>query len=199
MKRQIELVAANATAKLGAQFFFAEEVGVDIPPGQDAQTYVNTVKTTSSAVLPTGDIDDTTVPMTVRAADIDDHKDPKRWVAHIAVLGEMIDQPVSVSDGSQYRTVKIAPPKQPATGPAPPPPPQGGPPNPPAPKSSLLEQATEALVAAGAAQGDVDDLVAALTPPESADPFTLAEPELPAPAVDPDADASPSVGDRWPV
>jgi hypothetical protein len=201
MKRTIELVAANATAKFGTQFFFAEEIGVDIPAGQDAQTYVNTVKTTSSVVLPSGDVDDTTVPMTVRAGDIDDRKDPKHWIAHIAVLGQIIDKPVSVSDSSQYRTVKIAPEKKPATGPAPPAAPQGAPANAPAPpKTSLLEQATEELVSAGAEQGDLDELVAALTPPpEGDDPFALAEPELPPAEVDPDADPTPSTSDRWPV
>lgn len=98
----IRAAAQNATATSSGSFFFAESLAT----GDDPATH--TVEG-SSAVLPSGTVDDTTVPVTVKSADFTkDPTQPGVWVAWIAVLGQVLEEAVSIDNSSQFRKTVIS-------------------------------------------------------------------------------------------
>ncbi len=183
MTSRLTTVAQTATTAQAATFFFEERFTVPIPSGQDAQTFVNSVPPQASAVLAPSatDVDDSTVEMKIGPGQITDRRDPRNWIAHIAVLAQVIERPVSLADGTQFRVVELAPATAPATGPRPTG--DGGAPPPPAPaRSSLFQQGTDAVLAAGGTQDAVDALTAGFVPDRDVDDepeLALADPELP--------------------
>jgi hypothetical protein len=178
VKATITTAANPATAGTSATFFFHEYFELPIPPGEaNPQAFVNTVKPQSSATVTATEISDLSVPSRVGPADFTDKSNPSLWIAHVAVLAEVIDQPVSLGDSGQYRTVAIAPTTTPSPGPK-----AVGdagvlPPPVPPPADTLWQQVSAAFVLAGGAQGDLDALVAGLDAP--ATDQELSEPELP--------------------
>lgn len=178
IKSAITAVTTPATAATIDTFFFHEYFELPIPAGvPDPQAYVNTAQPQSSAVVAASEVSDLTVASRVGPPDFTDRTDPRAWIAHLAVLAQVIDTQVSLTDSSQYRTVAIAPTASPSPGPktvgdggAPPPPV-------PPPAHSLWQQATDAFLAAGGAQGELDDLIAGLADPSPEQ--DLDEPDLP--------------------
>lgn len=177
VKATLTAAAAAATATTASTFFFHEYVEVLIPTTEaDPQAFVNTVRPATSGVVTASEVSDLTVASRVGPADFTDRSNPRSWVAHVAVLAQVIEAEVSVRN--DHLTVAIAPASAPTPGPAPvgdggsPPPPV------PPPAHSLWQQATDEFLAAGGAQGDLDALIAGLdAPPPDHD---LAEPDLPA-------------------
>lgn len=179
VKSTITTAANAATAATTATFFFHEYFELPIPPADagNPQAFVNTVKPQSSATVTAAEISDLSVASRVGPADFTDKSNAALWIAHVAVLAEVIDQPVSLTDSGQYRTVAIAPTSTPSPGPKtvgdagvlplPVPP----------PADSLWQQVTAAFALAGGAQGDLDVLVAGLDAP--APDQDLSEPDLP--------------------
>jgi hypothetical protein len=178
VKATITTAANMATAAAGATFFFHEYFELPIPPGEpNPQAFVNTVKPESSATVAAAEISDLTVASRVGPADFTDKANAALWFAHVAVLAEVIDQPVSLTDSGQYRTVAIVPTPKPSPGPK-----AVGdagilPPPVPPPADSVWQQVSAAFLLAGGAQGDLDALVADLDGP--APDHDLSEPELP--------------------
>jgi hypothetical protein len=63
--------------------------------------------TVSSAVLPAGTVDDTTVPLTLTATDFKPSGGERR-TAWVATLGQVIDEPVSLENSAQYRKTVVS-------------------------------------------------------------------------------------------
>lgn len=175
VKSAVAAAAAAATVTSASTFFFHEYVEVIIPAAEaDPQAYVNTVRPATSGVVTASEVSDLTVASRVGPAEFTDRSNPLSWVAHIAVLAQVIEAEVSVQN--DHLTVSIAPAAAPTPGPKPvgdggaPPPPV------PPPAHSLWQEATDEFLAAGGAQGDLDALIAGLdTPPSD---YDLTEPDV---------------------
>ncbi|PVG80874.1 hypothetical protein DDE18_21060 [Nocardioides gansuensis] len=101
----IKAAAQTATAVQAKTFFFSESLSTGDDP-------VATSVSGSSAVLPSGTTDDTTVPITVGPTDFAKQPgQPPTWVAWVAVLGQVIEEEVSISNRSQFRETVIKPQK----------------------------------------------------------------------------------------
>lgn len=97
----IRAAAQNATHTSAGSFFFSESI-------ETADDPATTTVEGSSSVLPAGTVDDTTIPMRVQSSDF--AKDPTRpgvWVAWVAVLGQVLETPVSIDDAGQFRKTVI--------------------------------------------------------------------------------------------
>ena len=109
--------AQNATHTSAGSFFFSESL-------ETADDPATTTIEGSSSVLPTGTVDDTTIPVQVKSSDF--AKDPSRpgvWVAWIAVLGQVLETPVSIDDAGQFRKTVITSQRAASTNPLVPDPP----------------------------------------------------------------------------
>jgi hypothetical protein len=98
----IRAAAGSATATSSGSFFLSESLETPDDPATHALAG-------TSAVLPTGTVDDTTVPITVTSADY--RKDPTQpgvWVAWFAVLGQVLEEPVSIDDSRQFRKTVVS-------------------------------------------------------------------------------------------
>jgi hypothetical protein len=189
------------TTKAAARFTAAQS-GTDIAAAAAAATldatasayfYADVFWATKSALaqlLPVGtqvvnssDDDDSTVPLTITAADMAagsaDLSDANDAVMNIAVLASVIDLPVSIADTTQYRTQTFGAGATPATGPEPSPTDDGTPPPPPgdpATTPDTLAALAAQYVAAGGTQADFDAFVAdAVLAPAAPDPGTGAD------------------------
>lgn len=168
----IKTAAAAATHTTAASFFFSESMET----GDDPAT---TTIAGASAVLPSGTLDDTTVPITVASKDFKPVPgQPGAWVAWIAVLGSVLEDAVSLDTDTQYRKVvltggKVASPgPKPAGGGAPPPPPAPG-------HAGLFGTARDAFVAAGGQESSLDDLIAGILESDGGTTdFDLTQPDL---------------------
>ena len=98
----IRAAAASATATSSGSFFVSESLEtIDDPTTHAVEG--------TSAVLPTGTVDDTTVPIAVTSADYRrDPTQPGVWVAWFAVLGQVLEEPVSIDNSSQFRRTVIS-------------------------------------------------------------------------------------------
>jgi hypothetical protein len=97
----IKAAAQSATHTSAGSFFFSEAM-------ETADDPTTTTIEGSSSLLPTGTVDDTTIPTQVKSANF--AKDPARpgvWVAWIAVLGQVLETPVSIDDAGQFRKTVI--------------------------------------------------------------------------------------------
>jgi len=177
----ISSVVANATLdSTKSAFFFGEVFSV-------AKSAVSAVMPVSSAVIKSGDDDDTTVPVTISAADMipgnADVSDPNWATMNITALASVIDEEVSLADSRQYQTISFAPQRARATGPAPAQTADGAPPPPPddtaAPGPGSLQALADRYLAAGGTQADFDAFFADVVLPD-------VDPSIPdATAVDP--------------
>ena len=107
----IRAAAQNATHTSAGSFFFSESL-------ETADDPATTTIEGSSSVLPTGTVDDTTIPVQVKSSDF--AKDPTRpgvWVAWVAVLGQVLEKPVSIDDAGQFRKTVITSQRSPSTNP----------------------------------------------------------------------------------
>jgi Type VI secretion system/phage-baseplate injector OB domain len=97
----IRSAAQNATDTTPGSFFFSESMEtVD-----DPATHVITGQ---SSTLPTGTVDDTTIPLQVTSADFKPSGSPGVWVVWIAVLGQVLEDAVSIDNGAQFRKTVIS-------------------------------------------------------------------------------------------
>ena len=185
LRTTISNAANSATAATSGTFFFHEYLELTIPAGEpDPQAYVNRAATVSSAVITAAEVSDLTVESKVGPPDFTDRSDPGAWRAHLAVLAEVIDKPVGIDDNAQYRKVQIAPAAAPSPGPRPvgdggAPPPAVAP-----PAHSLWQQASDAFLAAGGSQAELDELVTGLD--DAVSDGALDEPEVVAMSADGD-------------
>jgi hypothetical protein len=165
-------------------FFFGEVFSV-------AKTAFATVLPVRSAVITSTDDDDTTVPVVITAADLTpgnaDFTDPDWPTMNIAMLASVIDVDVAVRNSTQYRTVSFASQKAPAKGPAPAPTADGSPPPPPTdpdtPVPDAVQEFSEAFLADGGQQAELDAFLADVTPAEADVTVAVedgAEPPVPA-------------------
>lgn len=160
----IKAAAAAATHSSTASFFFSESLGTSDDPA-------TTTIEGSSAVLQAGTDDDTTKALTVKSSDFaKDPTVPGAWVAWVAVLAQVIEQPVTVDSDSQFRTTVIRAGKAVSPGPKPSGGGAGPPPPPPPTRTGLLDTARDAYVAAGGTAGDLDTLLAGLADAPAGDP-----------------------------
>jgi hypothetical protein len=176
VKAAITKAAGTATAAMAKTFFFHEYLTIDIPPGEpDPQAFVNRGAPTSSTTVQATEFSDLTVKSTVNPADFTDRTNPNAWKAHLAILGEILDEPVGFDNKDQYRKISFGPAAAPSAGPkavgdggapAPPPPPM----------HSLWEQGVDEFLAAGGSQDELDALVAGLD--DTGAHGELAEPEI---------------------
>ena len=184
LEQNLKNVAVAATATQAASWFFHEHVVFD------PQVVIPTMPPFRSAIVSPGgsDVDDTTVENAIGPAHVTDRANATSWVAHIAVLAEIIEKSVDITNSAQYRHIDIDPPTAPSPGPKPPP---NAPPITPPAHSSVWDQARDALIAAGVGENAIDTLAAGLA---SADPSTLAlaDPDVPSVA---DIDAEPTAED----
>lgn len=96
----IKAAAAAATTTTTASFFFPEQMLADSG---------SLPSEVSSAVLPAGTVDDTTVPITLKAANFAaDPTQPGTSVAWVAVLAQVLEEPVAVDSSTQFRTTVIS-------------------------------------------------------------------------------------------
>lgn len=107
----IRTAAQAATATSSGSFFFAGSVQTaDNPATHPAEA--------TSVALPAGTVDDTTVPLALSAADFAaDPARPGTWVAWAAVLGQVLEQAVSLEDAGQFRRTVISGQRAPSTTP----------------------------------------------------------------------------------
>jgi hypothetical protein len=132
-------------------------------------------------VITSTDDDDTTVPIVITAADMTpgnaDLTDPNWATMNIALLASVIDVDVAVANSAQYRTVSFASQKAPAKGPAPAPTSDGSPPPPPADPDAVVpgavQEFSEAYLAAGGQQADLDAFLADISAPEATLPVAI--------------------------
>jgi hypothetical protein len=167
----LKSVAKDADASMKASWFFGETVGFT---GDD----ISLVKPPPSAVLPPGgrDVDDTTVANVVRQSDFK-QVNATNWIAYTAVLAQIIEEEVAVTDTKKYRHVKIAAQQAPSPGPKPP---AGAPPVSAPAHSSLWDEARDELIAAGMDADVIDEFVAGAAPGKLGE-LALADPGLPSP------------------
>jgi hypothetical protein len=97
----IRAAAQNATDTTPGSFFFSESMETVDDPA------THTV-TGQSSTLPTGTVDDTTIPLQVTSADFKASGSPGVWVAWIAVLGQVLEEAVSIDNGAQFRKTVIS-------------------------------------------------------------------------------------------
>ena len=97
----IRAAAKNATDTTPGSFFFSESMET----ADDPATHTITGE---SSTLPTGTVDDTTIPLRVTSADFKPSGSPGVWVAWIAVLGQVLEEPVSIDNAAQFRKTVIS-------------------------------------------------------------------------------------------
>ena len=98
----IRAAAGSATATSSGSFFLSESLETIDDPA------THTVEG-ASVVLPTGTVDDTTVPIRVTSSDYrKDATQPGVWIAWFAVLGQVLEKPVSIDNSSQFRKTVIS-------------------------------------------------------------------------------------------
>ncbi|HET9020948.1 MAG TPA: phage baseplate assembly protein V [Ornithinibacter sp.] len=101
VEADIRAAAQSATATSAPSFFLSARVETTDPVARPFDG--------SRAVLPTGSVDDSTVPLSVGPADFTpDPTTPGRWVAWVAVLAQVIEEPVSTGNGAQYRRTAVS-------------------------------------------------------------------------------------------
>jgi len=178
--QELTPIANAATPAMGASWFFGEQVSLDVTDPANPQADIALMIPSKSAIIAPGgtDVDDTTVQNVIGPAQVTHKIGPKTWAAEIAVLAQIIEQAVSITDASQYRHVDIDPPKAPSPGPKPPP---NTPPVVPPAHSNLWEQARDELIAAGVGAAELDAVAAELAP---ADDEAMALPDSDTPAID---------------
>lgn len=182
----IRAAASGATADSTKDTFFFDEVF------SVAKTAFGTVLPARSAVISSTDDDDTTVPLVITAADMTpgntDQSDPNWPTMNIALLASVIDVDVSVANSAQYRTVSFASQKAPAKGPAPAPTadgsPEPAPTDPDAVVPSAIQEFSEAFLAAGGRQVDLDGFLADVAAPPATPLASVEDGEEPASPAD---------------
>jgi len=97
----IRAAAQIATDTTPGSFFFSESMETVDDPA------THTI-TGQSSTLPTGTVDDTTLPLQVTSADFKPSGSPGVWVAWIAVLGQVLEDAVSIDNGAQFRKTVIS-------------------------------------------------------------------------------------------
>jgi len=191
LKRKLTGVASQATDKLGPAFFFEE--GVDIFP-----TGTQTAAEAAASVAPrsNGDpvttkpgsadqVDDTTVVTTISGADAYAAKPDKSVFAiTLVVLAKVLDDPVIIADNDGYRRITTSPPRAPSPGPKPTTgggttgggtTGSGGP----SAFDEDLRALLDELVADGAPQADIDEILAAVPQGDATEGIVTEVPEAP--------------------
>ena len=97
----IRAAAQNATDTTPGSFFFSESMETVDDPA------THTI-TGQSSTLPTGTVDDTTIPLQVASVDFKPSGSAGVWVAWIAVLGQVLEEAVSIENGAQFRKTVIS-------------------------------------------------------------------------------------------
>ncbi len=176
--------AQNATLTFGPSFFLEEGVDIFPKPPQTAAEAAASLAPRSNgdpvtAIPKTAlELDDTTVVTTISGADA--HKANAagtRYEITVAVLAQVIDQPVLIADGPNYRRITTS------KGIAPSPGPGGGGgtgsgsgPGAGAPTSEI-QTLVDQLLADGAAQEDVDALAAAIPQGDATEGLVMDTPD----------------------
>ncbi len=162
LKTILTTAASNATTVFGPTFFFDE--GIDILPAgsQTAAEAAASVKPMSNGDAVTAapqsvfQVDDTTLVTTVSGADAYPVTPAKtEYAVTVVILAQVIDADVLIAEGTGYARVTTSKAIAPSPGPKTT---AGGSGAPSASLQSLMDQ----LLADGAAQADVDALVAAI-------------------------------------
>ena len=116
VEADIRAAAQTATAAMtsSSTYFTSESLRWRSNPAAVSET---------SAVLPSGTVDDTTVATTLKGTDFTKEPAPATtWVAHVAVLGQILEEPVAVTNTNQFRKTVISTQKAASTHPLLPPP-----------------------------------------------------------------------------
>jgi hypothetical protein len=185
LKEMLATAAQNATTSFGPSFFLEE--GVDIFPqgSQTAAEAAASVKPLSNGdpvtALPKTalDVDDTTMVTTIGPADAyKANAAGTKYQITVAILAQVIDQPVLIAEGPNYHSVTsrpgIAPPLAPGgsssgTG-------SGGGSGAGAP-TSQIQSLVDQLLADGATQEDVDALAAAIPQGDATEGLAMDSPD----------------------
>jgi len=101
----IQSAIAAAGTKAGPTFFHSGRMELTIDGGGTPATLDPPLDLTS-AVLPAGTVDDTTVALTLTPSDF--KKTGGTWTAWVATLGQVIEEPVSLENPAQYRKTVIS-------------------------------------------------------------------------------------------
>ena len=92
---EIDAAIASATATLGPTYFWASALDLAFDPATQAVDV-------SSAVVPVGTLDDSTVPLTLVSSDFTAAGNGV-WRAWVATLGQVLEDPVSLENPAHYR------------------------------------------------------------------------------------------------
>jgi hypothetical protein len=171
LKTILTNAAQNATTKFGPSFFIEE--GIDIFPdgSQTAAEAAASVKPRSNGDPVTAtpktalELDDTTVVTTIGGTDaFPTDSTNSKFEIRVSILAQVIDQPVLIADGPDYRRVSSRKARAPSDGPKP----VGGGAGSGSGSGSgtgatngAVESMSEELLALGATQQDVAELAAA--------------------------------------
>lgn len=169
LEMRLTNAAQNATTTFGPSFFLEEGVDIFPKPPQTAAAAAASLAPRSNGdpvtALPKTalELDDTTVVTTISGADAyKANAAGTRYEITVALLAQVVDEPVLIAEGPNYRRVTTSPGIAPSPGPAP----NGGSGGGSGSGSGAgasneqLQSLVSALLADGAPQADVDELIA---------------------------------------
>jgi hypothetical protein len=185
-KTLLGAAANTATTTLGPSFFFEE--GVDIfPTGtQSAAEAAASVKPRSngdpvkSVPAAVADVDDTALVTTISSADAYKvNPAGTRFAITVILLVQIIEEEVVIAEGLGYRRITTSKGLAPAVGPKPATGSGGGGGGPAASPVSELQNVLNELLAAGAAQADIDALLADIPSGDAAEGLAMDVEDVP--------------------
>ncbi|MEO7190181.1 MAG: hypothetical protein ABI051_03925 [Vicinamibacterales bacterium] len=177
LKTMLTNAAANATTAFGATFFLEEGIQIFPQGSQTAAAAVASLAPRSNGDPVTAkpksalDLDDTTVVTTISGSDAYPTNTARtKFAITVAILAQIIDKDVSIADGPAYREVTTSKGLAPSPGPKP----VGGGSassgvgsSDPGTVNAELQAIIDELLAGGAAQSDIDALLAAIPPDDA--------------------------------
>jgi hypothetical protein len=159
--------AQNATTTFGNSFFLEEGVEIFPEPPQTAAEAAASVKPLSNGdpvtALPKTalELDDTTVVTTISGTDAyKANAAGTRYAITVALLAQVVDQPVLIAEGPNYRRMTTSPGIAPSPGPGGGSGTGSGGGSGAGTSNADMQTLADLLLADGAAQGDVDGLIA---------------------------------------
>ncbi len=190
-KAILTTAAANATTAFGPTFFLEE--GIDIIPvgSQTAAAAAASVKPKSNgdpvtvAAQSVFQVDDTTLVTTISSADAyPANPQQTKFAITIVILAQVIDEEVLIAEGPSYRRVTTSKARAPSPGPKPTnggATSGGGASGGPNAFDEQLRALLDEVLADGAAQADVDALLAAVPQGDATEGLEADVPDVPAP------------------
>jgi hypothetical protein len=166
LKTMLTTAAQNATTTAGPSFFLEETVDIFPQGSQTAAEAAASVRPRSNGDPVTAtpktasEVDDAALVTTITGADAFPADTANtRFQITVAVLAQVVDQPVLIAEGPDYRRVTSSEGSAPSPGPKPV---DGGTGSGALPPDAELQATVAVLLADGAAQADADALLAAI-------------------------------------